>query len=78
MPVSSGNLQTFDYSLAVSTSSANTASTSTPHLRLKLSIAGADGKVRDEVVEMNRAELERLLAEMDKVEKRTLELSEGA
>ena len=46
----------------------------TPHVLLKLSLSQPDGSVKDEVLELSKLELERLLAEMDEIEARTIEL----
>lgn len=46
----------------------------TPHVLLMLSLSQPDGSVKDEVLELSKPELERLLAEMNEIEARTIEL----
>jgi len=78
MPVTSGQLTDFDYSLRVVTSSSTITATQTPLLSLKLSLKQPDGTTKNETVEMSSSEIDALLSKMDEVEKRTLELQHSS
>ncbi|GMI35441.1 hypothetical protein TrCOL_g6366 [Triparma columacea] len=70
-------LKDFDYSVNVSVSSDKVLSMRTPSVSLSLTLSDPDGTSRQEVVEMNRDELEKVLKEMQKIEDETLKLTAG-
>jgi len=49
----------------------------TPSVSLSMTLSDPDGSTRQEVVEMNREELEKVLKEMKKIEDETLKLTAG-